>query len=239
MSLKARLGKALQKRVEAMPSVQTAMARSKRLAPIHAATRRAAKSTLDDEAAKAMLSERLTAEPAVVKEATIELSRGRNDYMSDRAYRLLSAAGGGSEVQPIPPERRELFAAEASLGRMPLEQAFESLAKAEPRLEDIRRRVSAHSADAARFEGGRLPQEISEELIDLVGAGARKEDELLHTNLATSIVHQYLQLLAGDTRSGPADVAYFDHPRKTFVATGRLWGGRRPRPGVAEGSSRN
>ena len=71
MTLKGRLGKAVQRRIEAMPSVQAAMARSERIAPIHQAAHRAAYSALDDEAAKDMLSEQLRADPAVVKEATI------------------------------------------------------------------------------------------------------------------------------------------------------------------------
>lgn len=227
MSFKARLGKAVQKRIEAMPSVQEAMARSERVAPIQAAAWRAAHSALDDEAAKARLTEELIGDPAVVKEATLELSRRRDDYISDRAYRLLSAAAAGSDVQPVPPERADLFAAEEALGRMPLEEAFERLAEAEPHLEDIRRRVSGRGTGVEPSDCGAVPPEIKKELVDLVGGAARKEDELLHTTLASSIVHQYLQLLAGDTEAGPASVSYFDHPRKAVVATGRLWGGRR------------
>ena len=225
MSLKSRLGKAVQKRVEAMPSVRAAVARSERVRPIDSAARRAANSTLDDEAAKAMLGEHLNAEPAVVKEVTLALSRRRDDYVSDRAYRLLSAAAAGSAVQPVPPERADLFAAEEALGRMPLEEAFGRLAKAEPRLEDIRRRVSSQGAGIEHAECAALRPQIKEELSELVGGSARREDELLHTSLASSIVAQYLQLLAGDARSGPATISYFDHPRKAFWATGRLWGG--------------
>lgn len=228
MSLKARLGKAVQRRIEAMPSVQQVKASSERIVPIQQAARRAANSTVDDEVAKEMLSEQLEAEPAVIKEATINLSRLRDDYIHDRAYRLLSAAAAGSAVQPIPPERADLFAAEEALGRMPLGQAYEHLAATEPRLKDMRRRVSGKSSGAPDGECAALPAEIKQELSELVGSAATNEDELLRTNLATSIVHQYLQLLAGDTRSGPATISYFDHPRKAFVATGRLWGARRP-----------
>jgi hypothetical protein len=227
MSLKARLGNAVRKRIEAMPSVQEAMARSRRLAPIHSAARRAAFGVLDDEAAKVMLRGQLNADPALIREATIDLAKRRDDYVTDHAYRLLSAAAAGSPVQPVPPERADLFAAEEALGRMPLEKAFERVAKAEPRLGDVRRRVSGQSAGSEHSECAALPEEIKKQVIELVGGGARNEDELLQTNLATSIVHQYLHLLAGDTASGPATVSYFDHPRKAFVATGRLWGARR------------
>jgi hypothetical protein len=158
MRLKARLGKAVQRRIAAMPSVQEGIARSKRIAPIHKAARHVAESALDDKTAKARLSERLNADPAVIREATIDLSRRRDDYVDDRAYRLLSAAAAGCAVQPIPAERADLFVAEAALGRQPLEEAFDRLAEAEPRLEDIRRQVSSKSAGAVRFECAAIPQ---------------------------------------------------------------------------------
>jgi len=227
MSLKARLGNAVQKRIEAIPSVEAAMARSERLGPIEGAAWRTACGTLDDEAARATLSEQLNADPATIREATIELSRRRDDYLSDRAYRLLSAAAAGSPVQPIPPERAELFAAEENLGRMPMEDAFGRLAIAEPRLAGIRRRVADQNAGTDGRGCGRLSADVKEELGELVGGAASGEDELLNTSLASSIVHQYLEMLAGDSDSGPPDIPYFSHPRKTFVASGRLWG-RRP-----------
>jgi len=234
MSLKARLGKAVQRRIEAMPSVQAAMARSKRVAPIQHAAHRAAESSLDDEAARNTLSEQLEADPAVVREATIELSRRRDDYIDDRAYRLLSAAGAGTAVLPVPPERTDLFAAEEKLGRLALESAFDSLAELEPRLLEMRDQVRAPGPRGSDADCAPVPAHIKQRLAELFGGGAADEPELLRTSLATSIVHQYLQLLAGDTRAGPADVAYFDHPRKTFVASHRLWGRRRLRSGSAD-----
>jgi hypothetical protein len=33
-------------------------------------------------------------------------------------------------------------------------------------------------------------------------------------------VHQYLEILAGNTRFGTPEIAYFDSPIKHFVATG-------------------
>jgi hypothetical protein len=239
MSLKARLGKAVQRRIEAMPSVQAAKARSERIAPIQHAAHRAAYSRLDDEAARNMLSEQLQADRAALKEATIDLARRRDDYINDRAYRLLSAAAAGTAVLPVPPERTDLFAAEEKLGRLALESAFDSLAELEPCLLDMRDQVRTLSPRGTDATCAPVPAHIKQQLAELFGRAAADEPEVLHTSLATSIAHQYLQLLAGDTRAGPADVAYFDHPRKmfVFVTSGRLWGGRRPRPGVTKGSS--
>ncbi len=67
-------------------------------------------------------------EAEVLREATIDLAKHRDHYIADRAYRLLSAAVAGTAVQSIPPERRELFTGEESIGRMPIEQYLRVLA---------------------------------------------------------------------------------------------------------------
>jgi hypothetical protein len=51
----------------------------------------------------------------VLKEATVELGSHRRDYVSDRAYRLLSAAVADRQVQAPPPESAELFASEEAI----------------------------------------------------------------------------------------------------------------------------
>jgi hypothetical protein len=45
----------------------------------------------------------------------------------------------------------------------------------------------------------------------------QREDELLRSNLAGSIVHQYLRILAGDAHLGKASGSFFQTPRKQFV----------------------
>ena len=199
MSLKEQLGKAVLKRFEAMPAVQAQMERSKRVSPSQRAARELAYSSLNDEAAKTALAERLSADAGVLKEATIDLARRRSDYIDDRAYRLLSAAAAGTAVQPIPPECQELFAEEEAIGRMPIEQAFQHLSGLEPRLIDVKRQAQAGTQDG---EGGAcgLPEHLRKELHGLVGGGASDDHELLRSALATSVVHQYLLQLAGNTR---------------------------------------
>lgn len=221
MGLGGRLGKAVLKRIEASPTVQEQMARSERTMPVLRAAHKAAYSSLDDESAKANLGEHLEAEPEVVEEALTHFLR-RDDYIDDRAYRLLAAAAADTTVAPTPPERTDLFAQEEEIGKMPMEQAFERLAEIEPGLLDLKSQIEAVEKNGDRRDCG-LPKQIREPLHRLVGGGASSDHELLHTSLATSIVHQYLEMLAGNTRFGTPDISYFESPIKHFVATGVLF----------------
>lgn len=218
MGLKAQLGKAVMKRVEAMPAVQAQKERSERISPVQRAARKLAYISQDDETAKLALAELLEADSDVVKEATIDLAQRRDDYIDDRAYRLLSAAAAGTAVLPIPPERRELFAEEEAIGRMPIEQAFQRLAELEPRLIGVKHMAERGGQDEDGDACG-LPQRLRKELLGLVGGAANEHHELLRTTLATSVVHQYFLQLGGNARMGNPSVAYFDSPTKHFVAS--------------------
>jgi hypothetical protein len=229
MSLKGRLGGAVMKRIEALPWVQAEKERSERTGPSETAAIKLAPSALDDETATAKLRERLDASPAVLQEATIAMSKRRDDYLHDRAYRLLSAAAGDAPVQPIPPERVELFAREEALGRMPIQDAFALLAESEPRLADMERRARAHSRPPDA--GSQLPQDISRPLHRLIGGGAQAQDELLRTSLATSIVHQYPRLIGGEDVGTSTETPYWELPRRMVVLTSTL--GPRPRKPAA------
>jgi hypothetical protein len=127
----------------------------------------------------------------------------------------LSAAAAETAVQSIPPERRELFSGEEAIGRMPIEQAFHRLAGIEPRLLDIERITRSAEVDA----GGSLPPDVDRCMRSLVGGAAERDDELLRSNLASSIAQQYLRVLAGDSRSGSPDIPYFENPRKMVSVT--------------------
>jgi hypothetical protein len=231
MSLKGRLGSAVMKRIEALPFVQAEKERSERTAPSETAARKLAYSRLDDEAARAKLRERLDASPAVLKEATIAMSKHRDDYVHDRAYRLLSAAAADTPVQPIPPERAELFAREEALGHMPIQDAFALLTESEPRLADVRRLALAHSQ--APDAGYQLAEDISRPLRLLVGGGAQAEDELMRSRLATSIVHQYLKMLGDEEGRASTETPYWEISRRTVVFTS-TFGPERRKP--AEGA---
>jgi hypothetical protein len=235
MSLKGQLGKAVMKRIEAMPAVQAEKERQERIWPTRRAAMDAAYGSLDDEAAKLSLRGRLEADSKVLKEATIVLARHRDDYIDDRAYRLLSAASADTAVQPIPPERQELFAEEEALGRMSIEQAFQRLAEMEPRLLDVQRQAQASSAGERDQECG-LRKRLGQMLHGLVGGGASGDQELLRTTLATSIVYQYLEQLSGNTRLGSPRTAYFDSPIKHFISIHAL--GHTKHPGQQGAATR-
>ena len=224
MGLGAVLGKVMLKRIESSPRVQEQIARSGRTMPVTRAARKAAYSSLDDEVAKLKLSKELSADAAVIQE-TLANYPSRDDYIADRAYRLLAATATGSIVAPMPAERADLFAQEQILGRTPMGQAFTRLAEIEPRLleseQQTRTAAEAHDSDQCG-----LPKETRHRLAHLVGGGARSDHQLLHTTLATSIVHQYLQILAGNTHLGRDDITYFDSPIKHFVATHTLFDSR-------------
>jgi hypothetical protein len=225
MGLAGQLGKAVLKRIESSPGVQAQIARSERTTPVLRVARKAAYSSLDDEAAKAMIRERLDVEAPVVEEALTHFRR-RDDYIDDRTYRLLAAAAADTRVAPIPADRTELFRQEESIGKMPMEQAFQRLAEIEPGLLDLKSQVEAVEKNCDPGSCG-LPKHIKEPLHRLVGGGASSDHELLHTSLATSIVHQYLEILTGNTRFGTPDISYFESPIKHFVATGVLFDFRR------------
>jgi hypothetical protein len=231
MSLGARLGKVILKRIESSPAVQERMARSERTMPVTRVAHRVAYGSLDDEAAKLSLREQLDVEPEVLDEALADF-HSRDDYINDRVYRLLASVATDTEVAAIPTERVELFAEEEAIGRIPIKQAFDRLAEIEPRLLDLERQM-LNASQKNQPERCELPRHVREQLSHLVGGGVSDVHGLLHTTLATSIVHQYLQILAGNTRLGTPDVAYFDSLIKHVVSSGVLFdfkGRDRPKP---------
>jgi hypothetical protein len=221
VGLGKRVGTAVLKRIEASPGVQAQVARSERTAPVTRAARKAAHSPLDDATVAAELGEQLDAAPSVTEEAIPQFDR-RDDYINDRAYRLLKAVAAETAVEQIPPERAELFREEEALGRMPMEDAFRRLCELEPGLGNAKTQTE-RAATSGNSEACGLPKELREPLARLVGGGARSDRELLHSSLATSIVHQYLGILAGDQRSGAPEVSYFESPVKHVVTTGVLF----------------
>jgi hypothetical protein len=228
MSLKTRVRKAVLRRIEALPIVQAQMERAEHEKPVLGAAMNAAYSSLDDGEAARQLRERLDAESSAVQGVLTILASGRDRYIDDRAYRLLAAAFAGTAVESISPERAELFAEEEAIGRMPIGDAFERLAKIEPRLLDLERAAQTAKASNEPPEPRGLPKHIQQPLSWLVGAAAKSDVQLLHTSLATSIVHHYLEQLAGDPRLGTPATAYFNSPIKRVVLTGTLWEPTRP-----------
>ena len=227
MSLKGRLGGTVMKRIEALPSVQAETQRAERTGPSEAAARKLAYTRLNDEAAKAKLCELLDATPEVLKETAIVMSKRREDYINDRAYRLLSAAAADRAVLPIPPERAELFGREGALGHMPIEEAFALLIESEPRLADMRA-MRAHSLPGA---GRRLP----------VGGGhppatahaGRRRCGGAGRVAVHGARHQHRAPVPADARrrgrSASTQTPYWEIPRRKVVLTG-TFGPRQHKP---------
>jgi hypothetical protein len=213
MSLKGQLGEAVLKRIAAIPAVQTEMERAERRMPVLRAARDAAYSSLDDEQAQARVAQSLDADASVIEDALELLERQRSYcYIEDRAYRLLAAAAAGTAVAPIQPEHAELFAEEESIGRMPIERAFQRLAEIEPQLLELEQQ--ARTARPSKHRGEGALDQIDQSLRRL----ARTSDhELLRTILAANIAGQYLYLLADDTLLGTPETAFFDNPNGIFV----------------------
>jgi hypothetical protein len=219
MGLKRKLGQTIMTRIEAMPSGKATREQTERVQPVAQAAKHLAYSTLDDEAARAELLSRVTAPPELLRETAIYLSRRREDYVRDRAYRLVSAAAADGSVQPVPPERAEQFAREEALGRVSMEEAFKQLTAIEPALAAIEQQVRT-GRHAAGGEGpSTISKEVQERLSKLVGGGATRDDELLRSTLAGSLAGQYLEIIAGATHLGAPSESFFETPRKSFVAT--------------------
>lgn len=152
------IGKRIQARVEAMPSVQAMKERQERVAPVRRAVYGVAQRAIEDAAAMRELEEKLAGKEAEVVELLTDRSfMVRDDFESDRRYRLLAAVASRSEVEPMPPWRASLFSEEQELGSLPMDQAFQKLAEVEPRLLDIQQRVKRPGTRLE--ENGSLPRE--------------------------------------------------------------------------------
>jgi len=228
MSILGWIGKRIEARIEAMPSFQAAKDREERLRPVLRASTEMAQRPVDDETAKDELVRQLAGKDAEVVEVLKESSLlHRDTFLADRAYRLLAAIASSTNVEPMPVWRASLFEEEAGLGRMPMQRAFHRLAEIEPRLLDVERRASQPQVSEDDDWG---PKEISRALRTLVGGGAKRENGLLRSSLASSIAHNYLWIVLGEDAFGSREMPYFDSPRKMVVATAVFGRGAR-RPG--------
>lgn len=208
MALTGRLAEFLLGRLERLPSVQETAERQKRIHPVLHAALAAAYSSQDDEEAKATLARKIDADEVSIDGALTALAK-RKEYIGERAWRLLTAVRDDVRVAPTPHELTDLFAQEEALGRMSIDEAFHRLASMAPGLLEVERQlVSVQSGARSRSSG--LPRTVDKALVDLLGRGALDDSELLHTDLARSIVQQYLEIANGTTALGSVDTPYFD-----------------------------
>lgn len=158
----------------------------RRADPIVRAARDLAYEPISDVEARDRLGARI-GDAEAAREAIEMLSVGRDSFVKDRAYRLLTAAVGREDVRPIDPAVREAFQREEALGRMPLNEAFAHLAELEPDL--------TQAAEAEPLIGR------SDRMRELVGLQARSGDPLLRSDVAASVVSQYVGIRKGLLRA--------------------------------------
>jgi hypothetical protein len=192
--------------------------------PIEHAAREVARENASDEEARDRLRARITDEQAA-RTAAEMLARLRDSYINDRAYRLLTAALDQTEVRQIDAAVREDFLREEALGRMPLEEAFEHLAQLEPGLTEL----VAEEVDSSQASRDQQSfKRITVQTHGLVGIAARSGDPLMRSDIAASIVKQYVGIRSGRLR-GDLRAPYFDK-RITSSYSGNFIGGvDRPR----------
>jgi hypothetical protein len=109
---------------------------------IQSAARDHARSRLSDIDACTALAAEISGLPAGAIEAEIARWPPRDDFVNDRAFRLLVGVRDGV-VPAIDGNCREQFAREEELGRLPLPEAFGRLAATCPELTDLANRARA------------------------------------------------------------------------------------------------
>jgi hypothetical protein len=155
-----------------------------------------AKRDVSDESAAAMLRAQIRDIPTSVIDREIREWGRRQDYLQDRAYRLLVAARDGGSVAPIQASDQGVFEQEALLGRLPMADAFQRLADAEPEL----RRWEELALAGKKAQPGDVSR--------LVGPSARNSDAVLQGDLALKIATIYLWDCRGGRNGDPR--SYFD-----------------------------
>lgn len=185
-------------------------------------TLRAAHSAEPDEDARRRLEGDLASNGQQAQDALTIFSRMREQFDTDRAYRLLYAAMTNTPVQPIAADRRDLFISEEQLGRMPLSDAFAFLAKRQPQLYQFEKAARVADGVTGPLLGDNTgaddatvnaPPYVSA----LLGPGAQDcTDPLLRSQLALSIASQYLAIMAG-SHDGDDSCSYFASPKKRMT----------------------
>ncbi len=178
------------------------------------AAMREAHSQRDDDDAADMLRTVVSGRRRGAEAGLAFLAPRRHEFDRDRAYRLLEAVISGAVVKSIDLDRRELFAREERLGRMPLAMAFEELCGLQPGLRELKHDAESARATHATVRPGAFDFALETRLTILVGPSAQHADELVRSTLAASLVPQYLMMIAGDHQYGEPRTPYFEAPRR-------------------------
>jgi hypothetical protein len=173
---------------------------------------RLAESELTDVEAKRQLREEVLAHPDAARKHLAHLAVLRDDFVRDRAFRLLAAAVDDSAVEPIPPGSVDLFAREEQLGRMTIREAFARLTELCPELAEF-------EAEAA---AGRWTVESRDSMCVPLGGLIEEGDPLLRSDLMLNIAMHYLMAVAGSERASDVDSPYLGARRRFGVTTATI-----------------
>jgi hypothetical protein len=173
-------------------------------AGVYRAACAAARREDSDTAAAELLRAEIRDDRRGVARALRWLGTNRDEYVCDRAYRVLHAIATNKPVEPIRPAVAAVFEREAELGRAPLARAFEILVELEPRLRDLQ------SMEDENVWGKRLTE--------LLGPNALGDDALVRSQLALSVASHYLTF--GSDGRASKDITYFAAPVKVVTRSG-------------------
>jgi hypothetical protein len=217
-----RIGKALDEFSQS-PEGKSAIERSHQSMAVADMAEEVAGSDWDDVAACAQLRERLPEDREAVEGAVEHLGGLRTSFVTDRAYRLLTAALDGTSVRPIDPAVRDQFSAEAQLGRMSLTDAFQSLVELEPRLYQ---HLMQGSDELRPMQSGWSTRSEPR----LVGAWADSPHPVVNTDLAANIVSEYEAVTSNGRAADTDPTPFFDRKKRTHGGSFALFGKGDTRP---------
>jgi hypothetical protein len=118
------------------------------------------------------------------------------DRRVDRANRLLLAAFNGEPVQPLPPERDELFTRVDELMSVPVEDAWPTLVALQPGLADLET-TFAPRRSVSDAERDPLWGELIGALEPMVGRDAGSDDPLVRSDPAWNVARLFLAVRVG------------------------------------------
>ena len=177
------------------------------------AASRLARAELSDEEARARLGTQVRGHAGGIPGALKTFGQNRDEFESDRAFRLLSAISKEVPVPSIRPEMISKFAREEEMGRMPLYEAVMSLVRLEPRLDAL---IPVQDTKEIALECS-SPGVIA----CLLGPNANHSDAIVRSQLALSIVSQYIAILSGEIQ-GDRNMAYFSASTRVVALSGGL-----------------
>lgn len=145
-------------------------------------------------------------------------------WMTPRHAQNYGFACRSIRVRRVTPSGIDQFLAEAKLGGMPLDDAFEYLASLEPRLRDLPPR----RLQDVRHKRGGFSFATSEPR--LFGAWAESPHPVLNTDLAASVVQTYLHFKGAGRDHDPGETPFFERKHRTRTGSFALFGKGDTRP---------